>query len=147
MRLHVLNRSHSLNSCCLFYCRFVVGDQKAALSYTRGEFCNMNSVFLHSLPAEGSPSVLQLTSLKMLLFPLQILLILNIFLWGLEVVVRKETSPCFKCVNWHLCRGEYMCTPSPFLNKDSKYLALWDPAYVLKRETWCQALPQSNTVS
>lgn len=69
MRLHVLNLSHSLNSCCLFYCRFVVGDQKAALSYTRGEFCSVNSVFLHSLPAEGSPSVLQVTSLKMLLFP------------------------------------------------------------------------------
>lgn len=29
----------------------------------------MNSVFLHSFPAEGCPSVLQVTSVKMLLVP------------------------------------------------------------------------------
>lgn len=51
----------------MFYCRFVVGDQKSALSYTRGEFCNLNSVILHSFPAERCPSILQVTSVKMLL--------------------------------------------------------------------------------
>lgn len=51
----------------MFYCRFVVGDQKAAPSYTRDEFCNMNSVILYCFPAEGCPSILQVTSLQMLL--------------------------------------------------------------------------------
>lgn len=87
----------------------------------------------------------KLHHLRCFFSPLQILLILNIFLWELEVVVGKETSLCFKCVNWRLCREEHTCTPSPVLNKDSKYSALWDPGCVLKRETWCQALPQSNT--